>query len=97
MFMRVNSKCAHQVRPPPTVIQLRRRALMGSRQDCFGRQRINLRGFLGNFKIERMVQRRLAGQGPTLFAGLWKHVDVRLVSRLEFGSGAMAMRYEPRR
>jgi hypothetical protein len=34
---------------------------------------------------------------PTLFAGLSKHVDLRLVSRLEFGSGAVAMRYEPRR
>jgi hypothetical protein len=35
--------------------------------------------------------------GPTLFAGLSKCVDLRLVSRLEFGSGAVAMRYEPRR
>jgi hypothetical protein len=32
-----------------------------------------------------------------LIAGLSKHVDLRLVSRLEFGSGAVAMRYEPRR
>ena len=32
-----------------------------------------------------------------LFAGLSKPVDLRLVSRLEFGSGAVAMRYEPRR
>ena len=31
------------------------------------------------------------------FARLSKHVDLRLVSRLEFGSGAVAMRYEPRR
>ena len=29
--------------------------------------------------------------------GLSKRVDVKLVSRLEFGSGAVAMRYEPRR
>ena len=35
--------------------------------------------------------------GPTLFAGLSKRVDLKLVSRLEFGSGAVAMRYEPRR
>jgi hypothetical protein len=42
------------------------------------------------------VQPRLAGHGPTLFAGLSKRVDLRLVSRLEFGSGAVAMRYEPR-
>ncbi|MEO8436768.1 MAG: deaminase, partial [Pyrinomonadaceae bacterium] len=27
---------------------------------------------------------------------LSKHVDLKLVSRLEFGSGAVAMRYEPR-
>jgi hypothetical protein len=54
MFVRVNSKCAHQVRPPPTVIQLRRRPLNGSRQDCFGGRRFNLRGSLGNFKIERI-------------------------------------------
>jgi len=35
--------------------------------------------------------------GPTLFAGLSKHVDLKLVGRMEFGSGAVAMRYEPRR
>jgi dihydrofolate reductase len=46
---------------------------------------------------EFMVQPRLAGHGPTLLAGLSKHVDLRLVSRLEFDSGAVAMRYEPRR
>jgi dihydrofolate reductase len=46
---------------------------------------------------EFVVHPRLAGHGPTLFAGLSKHVDLRLVSRLEFGSGAVAMRYEPRR
>jgi hypothetical protein len=28
---------------------------------------------------------------------LSKRVDLRLVGRLEFGSGAVAMRYEPRR
>jgi len=43
------------------------------------------------------VQPRLAGHGPTLFAGLSKRVELRLVSRLEFGSGAVAMRYEPTR
>ena len=48
-------------------------------------------------EYEFMVQPRLAGHGPTLFAGLSKHIDLRLVSRLEFGSGAVAMRYEPRR
>jgi dihydrofolate reductase len=48
-------------------------------------------------EYELVVQPRLAGHGPTLFAGLSKHVDLKLVSRLEFGSGAVAMRYEPRR
>jgi dihydrofolate reductase len=48
-------------------------------------------------EYEFVVQPRLAGHGPTLFAGLSKHVDLRLVRRLEFGSGAVAMRYEPRR
>jgi len=48
-------------------------------------------------EYEFVVQPRLAGHGPTLFAGLSKHVDLKLVSRLEFGSGAVAMRYEPRK
>jgi dihydrofolate reductase len=48
-------------------------------------------------EYELVVQPRLAGHGPTLFAGLSKHIDLKLVSRLEFGSGAVAMRYEPRR
>jgi dihydrofolate reductase len=48
-------------------------------------------------EYELVVHPRLAGHGPTLFAGLAKRVELRLVSRLEFGSGAMAMRYEPRR
>ncbi len=48
-------------------------------------------------EYEFVVHPRLAGHGPTLFAGLSKHVDLKLVSRLEFGSGAVALRYEPRR
>ena len=48
-------------------------------------------------EYEFMVQPRLAGHGPTLFAGLSKHVDLKLLSRLEFASGAVAMRYEPKR
>jgi dihydrofolate reductase len=47
-------------------------------------------------EYEFVVHPRLAGHGPTLFAGLSKHVDLKLVGRLEFGSGAVAMRYEPR-
>ena len=48
-------------------------------------------------EYEFVVHPRLAGHGPTLFAGLSKHVDLKFVSRLEFGSGAEATRYEPRR
>ena len=48
-------------------------------------------------EYEFVVQPRLAGHGPTLFAGLSKIVDLKLVSRQEFGSGAVAMRYEPKR
>jgi dihydrofolate reductase len=47
-------------------------------------------------EYEFVVQPRLTGHGPTLFAGLSKRVDLKLVSRLEFRSGAVAMRYEPR-
>jgi dihydrofolate reductase len=48
-------------------------------------------------EYEFVVHPRLAGHGPTLFAGLSKYVDLKLVSRREFGSGAVALRYEPRR
>ncbi len=48
-------------------------------------------------EYELVVQPRLAGHGPTLFAGLSKPLDLKLVGRLEFGSGAVAMRYVPRR
>ena len=48
-------------------------------------------------EYEFVVHPRLAGHGPTLFAGLSKPLDLTLVSRLEFGSGAVAMRYEPRK
>jgi dihydrofolate reductase len=48
-------------------------------------------------EYEIVVHPRLAGHGPTLFAGLSKRIDLRLVSRVEFGSGAVAMRYELRR
>jgi len=48
-------------------------------------------------EYEFVVHPRLVGHGPTLFAGLSKYVDLKLVGRLELGSGAVAMRYEPRR
>ena len=48
-------------------------------------------------EYEFVVHPRLAGHGPSLFAGLSKYVDLKLVDRLELASGAVAMRYEPRR
>ena len=48
-------------------------------------------------QYEFVVHPRVAGHGPTLFAGIPKLLDLKLVSRKEFGSGAVAMRYEPRR
>ena len=48
-------------------------------------------------EYEFVVQPILAGHGPTLFAGLSQRVELKLVGRLEYGSGAVAMRYEPGR
>ena len=48
-------------------------------------------------EYEFVVHPRVAGHGPTLFAGLSRLLDLKLVSREEFRSGAVAMRYEPRR
>ena len=42
-------------------------------------------------EYELVVHPRLVGHGPTLFAGLSKPMDLKLVSRLELGSGAVAM------
>jgi dihydrofolate reductase len=47
-------------------------------------------------EYEFVVHPRIAGHGPTLFAGLSKYVDLKLVDRKEFGSGAVALRYERR-
>lgn len=46
-------------------------------------------------EYELVVHPRLAGHGPTLFAGLSKPLDLQLVGRLAFASGAVAMRYRP--
>ena len=46
-------------------------------------------------EYEFIVHPRVAGHGPTLFAGLSKRLDLKLVSRLELRSGAVAMRYQP--
>ncbi|GFE80615.1 deaminase reductase [Steroidobacter agaridevorans] len=48
-------------------------------------------------EYEFVVHPRLVGHGPTLFARLSKPVDLKLVSRREFKSGAVALRYEPKR
>ena len=48
-------------------------------------------------EYEFIVHPRLAGHGPTVFAGLSKHVDLKLASRSELNSGALVLRYEPKR
>lgn len=47
-------------------------------------------------EYEFVVQPRIAGHGPAVLAGLLQHVDLELVGRQELGSGAVALRYEPR-
>lgn len=39
----------------------------------------------------------IAGRGPHLLAGLSQAVDLKLVDRQEFFSGALVLRYEPKR
>jgi dihydrofolate reductase len=52
------------------------------------------RGLIDEYEF--VVHPRLAGHGPTLFAGLSKHIALMPFSRHEFRSGAVAMRYRPR-
>ncbi len=47
-------------------------------------------------EYEFIVHPRLVGRGPTPFAGLSEFVDLKLVDRLEFSSGAVALKYETR-
>ncbi|MEZ6045234.1 MAG: dihydrofolate reductase family protein [Planctomycetaceae bacterium] len=47
-------------------------------------------------QYEFIIHPRLTGHGPKLFDGLTKHVDLKLISRDEFKSGAVVLRYEPR-
>ena len=47
-------------------------------------------------EYEFIVHPRIAGHGPTLLMGLPKRLDLTLVDRLEYGSGAVAIRYVPR-
>ena len=46
-------------------------------------------------EYEFVVQPVLAGHGPTLLAGLREHIQLELVDRYEFRSGAVAVRYRP--
>jgi dihydrofolate reductase len=48
-------------------------------------------------EYEFIVQPVLAGHGPTLFAGLRERLELRLVGRQEFRSGAVVLRYQPGR
>ena len=47
-------------------------------------------------EYEFVVHPKLAGHGPTLLAGLAGHVELTLVDRVEFDSGAVAMSYVPK-
>lgn len=49
-------------------------------------------GLIDEYEI--VVHPRIVGHGPTLFAGLSKLVDLKLVDRVEYKSGVVAMRYE---
>ena len=46
-------------------------------------------------EYEFVVQPVLAGHGPTLLAGLRERIQLELVDRREFRSGAVALRYRP--
>ena len=48
-------------------------------------------------EYEFLVQPVLAGHGPTLLAGLRERIQLELVGRHEFRSGAVALRYRPTR
>lgn len=47
-------------------------------------------------EYEFIVHPRVAGHGPSLFAGLSKPLDLELVKQLELGAGKVAMTYRPR-
>ncbi|MFE1646187.1 dihydrofolate reductase family protein [Microbacterium sp. P01] len=51
------------------------------------------RGLIDEYEF--VVQPVLAGHGPTLLAGLQERVQLELVDRREFRSGAIALRYRP--
>jgi dihydrofolate reductase len=45
-------------------------------------------------EVEFIVLPRIVGHGPSVLAGLSKHIDLKLVSTHELKSGAVALRYE---
>jgi len=47
-------------------------------------------------EYEFVVHPTVVGHGPKLFEGLSKPLDLKLVDRVEYGSGAVAMRYVPK-
>jgi dihydrofolate reductase len=48
-------------------------------------------------EYEFVVLPVLAGHGPTLLAGMRERLELKLVARQEFRSGAVALRYQPSR
>ncbi|GAA1484731.1 dihydrofolate reductase family protein [Brachybacterium fresconis] len=46
-------------------------------------------------EYEFLVHPRVAGHGPTLFAGLSRPLDLELIERTELGSGAVVLTYAP--
>lgn len=51
------------------------------------------RGLIDEYEF--LVQPVIAGHGPTLLAGLRERIQLELVDRREFRSGAVALRYRP--
>lgn len=47
-------------------------------------------------EYEILFHPRIAGHGPTLFGGLSKMVDLKLINRKEFQSGVVALTYVPK-
>jgi hypothetical protein len=52
-------------------------------------------GLIDEYEIRGTAQ--ACRSWPTLFAGLSKYIELKLVDRQELSSGAVALRYEPRR
>jgi dihydrofolate reductase len=52
-------------------------------------------GLIDEYEI--IVHPRVVGHGPRLFEGLSKPLDLKLISRKELSSGAVALRYEPKK